>query len=219
MNCLRIYGMLNKIASIAFVLLACASLGAFQSTSAPAKPAEPDARALTPEEAGRVLNGIYTNQVLGLEVKPIQDWAILGRGEMNVNEAFGREAMGLRLGGGSNKHRVFGMHDGRGSNTSMVIIPIPPEIKNMEDLDVKLIEYAKRDLPNPKVTKETVLLSSGPHVFTGFRVEYALQGRTIYQSVESTIFKDYLVSFTTTSTSPQNLSATLASLKKVITWK
>lgn len=137
---------------------------------------------------------------------------------MNVNEAFGREAMGLKL-GVSNRHRVLGMRNGTGANVSLAIVPIPPEAKDIENRDAKLIEYAKRDLPNPKVSKETVLLTSGPREFTGFRVEYILQGRTFYQSLQTAVFKGYVVGFTTTATSPQELSATLAELKKAITWK
>jgi len=173
---------------------------------------------LTPEEAGKVIRGNYVNEFFGLEVKPIPDWELLGRGQMNVSEAFGREAMGLRL-GEHNKSRVFGMHDGRGANTFLSIVAIPPDAKDINTRDQKLIEYAKRDLPNPKITSETVLLSDGPHVFTGFRVQYAIQGQTVFQSLQTTVWKDHVLGFTTTSDSPQALSATLASLKKAITWK
>lgn len=205
--------------SLVIILLFFVSTAAFQPPPSQSPSlSRGDDGTLTPEKAGRIFRGNYLNEFFGFEVKPIAGWDLLSRGQMNVSEAFGREAMGMKL-GIHNKARVFGMHDGMGTNTFMAIVPLPPDATDAAMRDQKLVEVAKRDLPDAQITKETVYLTDGSHTFTGFRIQYALQGQTFFQSLQSTELKGHLLAFTTTASSAQKLSATLADLKKAITWK
>lgn len=79
---------------------------------------------LKEEVAGRVVENVYQNDFFGLTIKPLPGWEMLNRGQLNVNEAIGRQATGMPAGiSGQQSGRVFGMHDAAGSSVILSIRP------------------------------------------------------------------------------------------------
>src|SRR5437016_10930223 len=76
---------------------------------------------------GRVVADRYINSLLGFEIQRLPGWTSLNRGEINVTEALGREAMRMRAGVDSARSGiVFMMHDGGGSSMNVSVRQVPP---------------------------------------------------------------------------------------------
>ena len=173
---------------------------------------------LSLEKAGSVARNDYRNPYFGLEVRHLPGWDSQTRGELNVNEAMGREALGQGP-GISDSGRVFGMHDGRGSNLILSIRPLPTGV----DLPLKrrneVVQAAlRKTFPDPKFTAEPVSLGDRFHPFAAFRVEYVVRDTHVYQSSQATIQKGHLLDFTITSNSAEELTDLLRKLQPNVKW-
>jgi len=68
------------------------------------------------------------------------------------------------------------------------------------------------------VSEEPFLLGNATHPFAGFRVTAAIHGRQIVQSSQLTLLHGFLMSFTITGDSDQDLSEALRSLQASLAW-
>jgi hypothetical protein len=69
---------------------------------------------LDPNVVGSTLGGDYHNGYFDFEIRHIPGWTTMSRGMLTVNEAVGRDALGVKAGRNRSRNRVFGMHDGGG---------------------------------------------------------------------------------------------------------
>jgi hypothetical protein len=175
--------------------------------------------ALDQRVAGRVVDGVYRNEFLGFEVRPLPQWESMSRGQMNVQEAIGREAVGLKAGVDPQATgRVFGMHDGLGQSVFVSIKPVPSG-PPPADLNARLEGAMKAQFPGIQFSREPVLLGDTSHRFDGFRAMYALHGQNIFQSFEYTLSpKGYMVSLVLTAPTAEKLTELLRQVQPRLVW-
>lgn len=171
----------------------------------------------TPAVTGRIVNRVYQNDVLGLTVKPLDGWEVLGRGQMNVNEAFARGVLNLKGGVAGSAGRVYGM---RGAGAGMVISVTKLDPDETVQGDFDLLKKNMRDtIPGVRFFPEVVNFTSPGHAFQTLRVEYDVQNVHMVQSFQGTTVGDQLVCFITTASSAGELTDTLRKIKLNIAWK
>lgn len=197
-------------------LLLSAVLALGLATYGPAAGAAPG---IDEQAAGHVIHGDYVNETLGFEVKHLAGWESMNRGEMNVNEAIGREAMGLKAGVDSHANgRVFGMHDGLGASVYLSIRKTPQPEPSLTDLKASLVASTKL-LPNAHVTDEPTLVAGAARPSTGIRAEYTSQGQRIIQSSQIFVAHGYAVMVMVTSGDAKHLSSILTELRSNLIWR
>ena len=173
---------------------------------------------LAPEKAGSVVGNDYRNPYFGFEIRHLPGWESQTRGELNVNEAIGREALGQGH-GISDSGRAFGMHDGRGSNLVLSIRALPPGANLPLNRRNEVVQAAlKKAFPDPKFTAEPVPLGDRTHFFAAFRMDYVVRDTHVYQSSQATILKGHLLDFTITSNSEVELTDVLRKLQAGVKW-
>ena len=146
---------------------------------------------------GRTVAGDYQNGALGFQLRHIPGWTSMSRGMMNVDEAMGREALGLQAGLDPSSNRVFGMHNEDGDNVMVAIVALPAGT-NVDPVAIKLgmVQIAKSQLPNAKIADESILLGDSTHRFTGFRLTHDIANREIFQSMQILPLNGYALSIT-----------------------
>jgi len=205
---------LVKLPSVAFLLLIAVSSG--QESLADRAAAARKGSSGTVTNEGRVVNGDYHNDVLGFTIKRLEGWRAVSRGQMNVNEAFGREALGLK-GGISGSARVYGMHDAQGSSLTVAILQLPANVTLAQGY-AAMRQNLAASFPDPKFSKEPIMLSAPGRSFEGFRVEYDVRGVHIVQCRQGVVVGDQVVDITVTAQSHEKLSAVLRELKQNLVW-
>ena len=190
-----------------------------QRTPSATGPGASTTAALEPALRGRVVGGDYKNEYFGFELRRLDGWESLSRGQMNVSEAIGRGAIGLK-GGVQAGDRVFGMHDEQGASVFVAIRPVPANSSSDVANRKELIQQAlKSQLPDPKFSREVISLGNPSHDFVAFRVAYTLEGRNIVQSSQSVLLKDHLLDLVITANSHEQLSAVLRDVRSRLNWK
>jgi hypothetical protein len=180
-----------------------------------------DARSvhLTPEQRGKVLNGKYTNDFFQFEIVPPPQWELYSAGRMNVSEAIGRDRLHLEAGLKGAGSRLFGMGDG-GANTVVGAAPLQPDsLRTPELLAANLKRIILPKVPSPKELPEPVLLGDATHHFAAFRYSYLMNGTPIVQSVEVTVINGFVLTFSTTTSTEQDMSTALRSIQSRLVWK
>lgn len=173
---------------------------------------------LDPQVAGHVVEGEYRNDYFGLQLKPLPGWETLNRGQMNVQEAMGRDLIGLKAGVDSNASgRVFGMHDGMGASVFLSIRAVPPGT-DTSNLESKLQAGLKSELPEIHFSREPILLGDSSHRFDAFRASYVLKDVAIAQTLEYILCKGHLIALTVTAPTPEKLTAVLHDLQSRLQW-
>lgn len=206
--------MLSKLPSVAFLLLVAVSSGQESLADRAATARKGPAPTVTNE--GRVVNGDYHNEVLGFRIKRLEGWQSVSRGQMNVNEAFGREALGLKA-GITGTSRVYGMHDAQGSSLTVAIVKIPANV-TVTQAYAMMRQALAASFPDPKFSKEPILLSTPGRSFEGFRVEYDVRGIHLVQCRQGVVMGDQVVDITVTAQSHEKLSEALRALKQNLVW-
>jgi hypothetical protein len=166
---------------------------------------------------GRIQNRDYINDQLGITFTHIDGWEAISRGQINVNQAVGRTALGL---GGrvTSEGHEFMFHDGNGQNIVLTIAPIPPGA-DRTNFGTALRTGIKQALPQAKISDETATLGDAQHQFQSFRITYNAVDRDIYQSSYAMLLGNYLVHFVITATSPEALTDTVNEAHKHLVWK
>lgn len=202
-------------------LLCCASQGQEASLADQAAAAKAHSHQQTdPDVFGYSAAGDYHNEFLGFGIRHIPGWTSMSRGMMNVDEALGREALGMQAGINQSTNRVFGMHDEAGTSVTVAIVQIP-EGQEMEPAAAQaaLARVAKAQLPSPHIKDESVLLSDGSHRFSAVRVSYVIRDTAIFQSMQVVQLHGYAVSLTASARSEGELEGLLHQLQKSFEWE
>jgi len=168
---------------------------------------------------GHTVGGDYHNKYLGFEIRHIPGWTSMSRGMMNVNEAVGRDAFGMKPGANHSGNRVFGMHDEAGSNVIVLIARIPGgEDTDASSVNPRLVRMTKAQLPNAQVADETVLLDDSSHHFIALRVNYTAANREMFQSLQVLPLEGYALSLTITAPSAEHLQEVIQQLQSRLHW-
>lgn len=185
-----------------------------QAAAARRQPATP----VDSQAAGHVVMGEYRNEFFGFTLKPPPGWEALSRGQMNVDEAIGRDAAGLKAGiNGDESGRVFGMHDAAGSSVFLAIKAVPAGA-DTSNLEGKLQQGLRSEMPEIRFGREPILLGDGGHRFAAFRIAYVLKDQPINQTLEYLLFKGHLIAMTVTAPTPEKLTAVLRDLQTRLLW-
>jgi hypothetical protein len=166
---------------------------------------------------GRIQNRDYINDQLGFTFTHIDGWETVTRGQINVNQALGRSALGLSGRVSSDAHE-FMFNDGNGQNIVLSISPIPPGTDRATFGD-EIRKALKIELPKAEVSDEPTTLGDAQHQFQTCRVTYEALGTQIYQSSHAMILGNYFVHFVITATSPEALTDTVREAQKHLIWK
>jgi hypothetical protein len=168
---------------------------------------------------GHISAGDYYNEILGFQIRHFRGWTSMSRGTMNVDEALGREALGLQAGINQSANRAFGMHDEEGNNVMVGIVPMPaatsPDPAAMKSAMAKIL---KAQIPSADVADEAILLGDSAHRFVGLRATYTVANREIFQSLQIIFLNGYGVSIATTSSSAEQLQSLLNQVRGSLQW-
>lgn len=212
----------SQLSRIAFIFVFAASIVRAQEPSlaeqAAAARAARSASVSTPSATGRVARGDYYNEALGLHIRRIPGWTSMSRGEMNVDEAIGRQVLGLQPGVNPSLNRVFGLHDGEGSNVQVMVVPMPGATPDPVATKAMLRAMFKADIPGAKVVDEPILLGDDAHRFVGLRGTHSLANREITQSLQIVIVQGYGICITATALSAEKIESLLPQLRAAISW-
>ena len=217
----------RRLSRLAFTMIFAASFAVAQEPSL-AEQAAAARKHASPAVAGTVVAGTvmghivvedYYNEVLGFQIRHIPGWTSMSRGTMNVNEAIGREALGLQAGITQAENRVFGMHDELGSNVMVAIVPVPAGTTlDTAALRAEVTTGLKAQLPNMEISNEPLLLGDSTHRFTGLRGTCAVMNREVFQSLQVVVLNGYAVTITATTTSAEQLQSLLTQLRTLLRW-
>lgn len=175
--------------------------------------------AVAPTVMGHTVAGDYHNEILGFQIRHIPGWTSMSRGTMNVDEALGREALGLQAGLNQAVNRVFGMHDEEGNSVMVTMVPAPGGTNvDLAAMKTELSKMLKTQIPTAEIGEEPILLGDSAHVFTGVRATYTVANREIYQSLQMVFLNGYGVSIATTATSAEQLHSLLTQLRGSLQW-
>lgn len=166
---------------------------------------------------GRIVNRDYINDQLGFKFTHIDGWEAVSRGQINVNQAIGRTALGV---GGrvSSQDQEFMFHDGNGQSIVLTIALVPPGA-DRSHFGEEIRKGFKLILPKAELSDEPATLGDAQHRFQAFRVTYEAMGTTIYQSSHAMILGNELVHFVITGRSPEALTNTIKQAQKHLVWK
>lgn len=213
----------GQLSRIALSLIFVASIAMAQDPSlaeqAAAARAHSASTAVAPTVMGHIVAGDYHNEILGFQIRHIPGWTSMSRGTMNVDEALGREALGLQPGLNQAVSRVFGMHDEEGNSVMVTMVPAPAGTDvNLATMNTVLSKILKTQIPNAEIADEPILLGDDAHPFTGVRATYTVANREIYQSLQIVFVNGYGVSIATTATSVEQLHSLLTQLRGSLRW-
>lgn len=213
----------RPLSRFAYALIFAAGIAVAQEPSlaeqAAAARAHSASTAVAPTVMGHTVAGDYHNEILGFQIRHIPGWTSMSRGTMNVDEALGREALGLQAGLNQTVSRVFGMHDEEGDSVMVTMVPAPAGANaDLAAMKIVLSKTLKAQIPKSEIAEEPILLGDNAHVFTGVRATYTVANREIYQSLQIVFVNGYGVSIATTATSAEQLHALLTQLRGSLQW-
>jgi len=214
---------IRQLSRFAYALIFAASLAVAQEPSlaeqASAARSHSASTAVAPTAMGHTVAGDYHNEILGFQIRHIAGWTSMSRGTMNVDEALGREALGLQAGLNQTVSRVFGMHDEEGNSVMVTMVPAPAGANvNLAAMKTVLSQMLKAQIPGAEIADEPMLLGDDAHPFTGVRATYTVANREIYQSLQIVFLNGYGVSIATTAISAEQLHSLLTQLRGSLQW-
>lgn len=177
-----------------------------------------DVRPLQAAVKGAVINNDYVNEYFGFTIRPFAGWESMGPGQMNVNEAIGRDAMGLSAGiDGSASGRVFGMHDLRGTSVIVTVRPIPTGA-DVSNLGARMREAVTKEIPTLKCADESTTIGDAAHKFVAFRCTNTIADRVFYQDQQAVVARNHVIALTLTAPTEERLNALMRQLKTSLVW-
>lgn len=169
-------------------------------------------------DKGRIVNGDYQNDVLGFSILRLEGWDVLSRGQMNINEAFGRKLLGQKA-GVSGGGRVYGLRSAAGETVTVAIEPLSPG-QTIEDVFRTLRSDLKERFPKTRFANESHVLSAPGHPFHALRAEHDLT-ETIHAvySFQGTVVGNLMIEVTVAAPTQEKVTAVLRLLKKNFLWR
>jgi hypothetical protein len=169
---------------------------------------------LDPNVVGSTLGGDYHNGYFDFDIRHIPGWTTMSRGMLTVNEAVGRDALGMKAGRNPSGSRVFGMHDAPGCSVILAIFQIPVGAKtDSASLKSHLIQMTMARSPDAQVADETVLLDDSDHHFTALRVNSNAANKEVFQSLQLLPLGRYELLLTITAPSLERLQEVIQQLQ------
>jgi hypothetical protein len=174
----------------------------------------------TLEQRGSIQGSRYVNDFLHFQIELANRWQPLSAGRMALDEVVAQKYLNPERGASS--YRVLWMGDSAGRNVVLSIVALPPDAPT--DLDqlaaaMKKVAFAQlaraQDL---RESREQVLLGDSAHGFAAFRLTGTVQDTRIVQSAQLTLSNGFLLLFTITGRSDQDVSDAVRSLKSSLTW-
>ena len=174
---------------------------------------------LDPTVVGHTLGGDYHNEYFDFEIRHIPGWTTISRGMLSVNEAAGRDALGMKAGANRSGNRVFGMHDEAGGSVILEVFRIPVGAEtDSASLKSRLVRMTKAQFPNAHVADETVLLDDSDHHFTALRVNFSAANKEMFRSLQLLPLEGYELSLTITAPSAERLQEVIQQLQSRLQW-
>jgi hypothetical protein len=174
---------------------------------------------LTPEQRGTVQTNAYINNALHFRIA-LKQWQPLSEERVARSEETARQLVNPDA--PSSPFRVLWIGDNVGRNVALSIVPMPPDAqKDLSKLNDGMKKIAVRQLAQAtelSESEEPFLLGDGAHPFAGFRVTATIHGKQLVQSGQLTLIDGFLMTFTVTGDSDQDLSDALRSLKAALAW-
>jgi len=174
---------------------------------------------LTPEQRGTVRGNAYVNDILHFRVA-LNQWQPLISERMARAEDTARRLVNPE--DHASPYRVLWIGDNVGRNIALSVMPTPPDApKDLKQINESMKKIAIRQLAlatDVTESEEPFLLGNASHPFAGFRVTATIHGQQIVQSSQVTLVHGFLMSFTVTGDSDQDLSDALRSLKSSLAW-
>jgi hypothetical protein len=183
----------------------------------------PDAHtppSLTREQRGSIQGSQYINDFLHLRIE-LGEWEPLSADSI----AYGRAMASRWVPDRDSSNRVLQVGDRAGRNLTLTLVPLRAHTSlQADDLgpgskQIVLDQLAlAKDLTNVRDYKEPVLLGNPAHRFAAFRVACNRGDTLIVQSTQLTIVNDFVLLFSVTGDSDQQVSDALTSLKAGLAW-
>lgn len=194
---------------------AAARKAAAERKAGHAEASRPDAPPpLTPEQRGSVQGNQYVNDFLQFRID-LGEWEPLTADRVATSEAMARKYVDPKA--SSSPYRVLWVGDRAGRNVSLSIIALPPDAPREVDqlaAGMKKVAFAQlANIPDLHDYKETALLGDSAHKFAAFRVAGTVKDVQIVQSEQVGLVNGFLLLFTLTGRSDQDVSEALQSFK------
>lgn len=174
---------------------------------------------LTPEQRGTVRGNAYVNDFLHFRIA-LNGWQPFTAERMARAEDTGRQLVNPEE--HASPYRALWIGDNSGRNAALVVMPMPAEApKDLKQLSEHMKKNAVLQLAMATElteSEEPILLGNATHPFVGFRVTSTIHGQQIVQSVQLTMVQGFLMTFTVTGDSDQDLSEALRSLRANLAW-
>lgn len=174
---------------------------------------------LTPEQRGTLRGNAYVNDVLHFRVA-LKAWQPFTAARAARAEDTARRLVNTDE--HASPYRVLWIGDNAGRNVALSVLPVPPEdSKTLKQINESMKKMAVRQLAMAtEVTEseEPFLLGDTTHSFAGFRITETIAGRQIVQSSQVTLINGFLMMFTITADSDQDLADALRSFKASLAW-
>jgi hypothetical protein len=177
--------------------------------------------AVTPEQRGAILGSEYVNDFFHFRIQ-LDKWQPLSVDRVAVSRAM---ASRWEPRDDDRPYEVLEMVDRNDRILSLTLIPLSQHSSlAVDDLapgarKIVLEKIAKaQDLTDIKDYEEVVIWGNSLHRFAAFRVAARLGDSLRVQSTQLTIMNDFLLVFSVTGDSDQDVSEALRSLKTALTW-
>jgi hypothetical protein len=174
---------------------------------------------LTPEQRGTVRDNAYVNDFLHFRVA-LTHWQPFTDERAARAEDTGRRM--VNPDGQSTPYRVLWIGDSAGRNVALTVMPIPPnQTRDLKQINEIMKKVAIQQLALAKdisLSDEPFLLGDAAHAFAGSRITSTLQGKHLVQSQQLTLINGFLVNFTITGDSDQDVTDALRSFKASLAW-
>jgi hypothetical protein len=185
---------------------------------APANPNAPPP--LTPEQRGSVRGNQYINDFLHFRIDLGNDWEPLGAERVAASVEAARKYFDPGSGGSS--FRVLWIGDSSGRTIILSIVALPPELPtDIDELATGFKKLARAQLARTndlQETSEPVLLGNPNHKFSAFRLSANVQDKQIVQSVQLTRSNGFLLLFTVTGQSDEEVTRAVRFLNSSLAW-
>ena len=185
-----------------------------------AKAASRELPPLTPEQRGSVQGSQYVNPFFHFRIEMEGEWEPITAEHKAESQAAAREiesSTGLRA--GAEENRPLWMDSPTGESVILSVHKLPPDAPTDQE---QVIEAFKRvAFPAQvaaKITREPILIGDARHRFSAFRVSYTVRGVQLASGVQMILIDGYLLNFTITARSDEQVEKTLQALKSRMTW-
>ncbi len=175
---------------------------------------------LTPEQRGSVRGNQYINDFLHFRIDLGHEWEPLGAERVAASAEAARKY--FDAGNGGSSFRVLWIGDSSGRTIVMSIVALPPDLPtDIDELAAGFKKIARAQLArtnNLQDASEPMLLGSPNHKFSAFRLSGNVQDKQIVQSVQLTRSNGFLLLFTVTGRSDEEVTQAVRFLNSSLAW-